>query len=154
MKKLHLFLFILTMTTAVTVSASGQTKKDTTFKIIINAKGGIYDHGGTKLGYIDKDNIVRNNKGQKLYFIDGNGNVIDANGKKLGMARKNGSYYNINGENILNTKDLDKEKCAILDPQGHNFGTAHMNYKLHACAAHCYFLEQQKKKEEAKKAKS
>lgn len=154
MKKLHLFLFILTMTTAVTVSAWGQTKKDTTFKISITDKGWIRDYGGTKLGYIDKDNIVRNNKGQKLYFIDGSGNVIDANGKKLGMAKKNGAYYNINGQNILNTKDIDKEKCAILDPKGHNFGTAHMNYKLHACAAHCYFLEQQKKKEEAKKAKS
>jgi len=150
MKKLHFLLLILTMATSVSVNA--QTKKDTTFKISITDKGWIRDYGGTKLGYIDKDNIVRNNKGQKLYFIDGTGNVIDANGKKLGMAKKNGSYYNINGENVLNTKDLDKEKCAILDPKGHNFGTAHMNYKLHACAAHCYFLEQ-KKKEEAKKAK-
>jgi hypothetical protein len=150
MKKINMLVFILTMITAVTVNA--QTSQDTTFKIFVNAKGGIHNHGGTPLGYIDKDNIIRNNKGQKLYFIDGNGNVIDANGKKL--AKKNGSYYNINGENILNTKDLDKEKCAILDPKGHNFGTAHMNYKLHACAAHCYFLEQQKKKEEAKKAKA
>ncbi|MGN8072803.1 5-fold beta-flower protein [Mucilaginibacter sp. 22184] len=152
MKKINFLLFILTMITAVTVNA--QTPKDTTFKVYINAKGGIHNHGGTPLGYIDKDNIVRDNKGQKLYFIDGAGNVIDANGKKLGMAKKNGAYYNINGENILNTKDLDKEKCAILDPKGHNFGTAHLNYKLHACAAHCYFLEQQKKKDEAKKAKA
>jgi hypothetical protein len=152
MKKINFFLFILTMITAVRVNA--QTSKDTTFKVYINAKGGIHNHGGKPLGYIDKDNIVRDNKGKKLYFIDGNGNVIDADGKKLGMARKNGSYYNINGENVLSTKDLDKEKCAILDPQGHNFGTAHLNYKLHACAAHCYFLEQQKKKEEAKKAKA
>jgi hypothetical protein len=144
MKKLHFLLFMLAITTG--VSAWAQAKKDTTFKIFINAKGGIHDHGGTQLGYIDKENIVRNNKGQKLYFIDRDGNVIDAKGQKLGKAQKNGSYYNINGENILSTKDLDKEKCAILDPQGHNFGTAHKNYKLHACAAHCYFLEQQKKK--------
>jgi hypothetical protein len=151
MKKLHFLLFILTITAAVTVNA--QVKKDTTFKIIITDKGWIRDAGGTQLGHIDKDNIVRNNKGQKLYFIDVGGNVIDANGKKLGTAKKNGSYYNINGENVLNTKDLDKEKCAILDPKGHNFGTAHQNYKLHACAAHCYFLEQEKKKAEAKKTK-
>jgi hypothetical protein len=151
MKKLYFLLFMLAITLGVSVSACAQTKKDTTFKIVINAKGGIHDHGGTQLGYIDKDNIVRNNKGQKLYFIDRDGNVIDANGQKLGKAKKNGSYYNINGENILNTKDLDKEKCAILDPQGHNFGTAHKNYKLHACAAHCYFLEQQKKKAQAAK---
>ena len=151
MKRLQILLFLFIIAAAFTVNA--QTKRDTNYKISINAKGGIYDHGGAPLGYIDKDNIVRNNKGQKLYFIDGNGNVTGANGEKLGMAKKNGSYYNINGQNVLNTKDLDKEKCAILDPQGHNFGTSHMNYKLHACAAHCYFLEQQKKKDEAKKVK-
>jgi len=146
MKKLSCLLIMLTLVAAVTVSSFGQTKKDSTFKIFINAKGGIHDHGGTKLGYIDKDNIVRNNKGQKLYFIDGNGNVVDANGKTLGKAQKNGNYYNLNGENILGTKDLDNEKCAVLDPKGHNFGTAHKNYKLHACAAHCFFLEKEKQK--------
>lgn len=151
MKKLHFLLLILFVAAAVTVNA--QVKKDTTFKIIINDKGWIRDEGGVQLGHIDKDNIVRNNKGQKLYFIDASGNVIDANGKKLGTAKKNGSYYNINGENVLNTKDIGKEECAILDPKGHNSGTAHLNYKLHACAAHCYFLAEKKKKEEAKKGK-
>ena len=151
MKKLLFILLILTTTAAVTFNA--QVKKDTTYKIFITNKGWIRDVNGTQLGHIDKDNIVRNNKGEKLYFIDAIGNVIDANGKKLGAAKKNGSYYNINGENVLTTKDLDKEKCAILDPKGHNSGTAHMNYKLHACAAHCYFLEQEKKKAEAKKAR-
>lgn len=146
MKKLYFLLLTLAITLGVSVGAWAQNKKDLPFKITIDAKGGIHDHGGTPLGYIDKDNIVRNNKGQKLYFIDRSGNVIDANGKKLGMAKKNGSYYNVNGENILSMKDLDKEKCAILDPKGHNFGTAHKNYKLHACAAHCYFLQQQKEK--------
>lgn len=147
MKKLQiLLLIILTITTSVTVSAFAQTNRDTTGKIYINAKGGIYDHGGTKLGYIDKDNIVRNNTGKELYFIDKNGNVIGSDGRKSGMAKKNGSYYNINGENVLNTKDIDKENCAILDPQGHNFGTTHKNYKLHACAAHCYWLMKAKEK--------
>lgn len=151
MKKLHLLLFMLAITVGVGTSTYAQNRKDVPFKISINAKGGIHNHGGTSLGYIDKDNIVRNNKGQKLYFIDKTGNVIDANGKKLGMVRKNGSYYNANGENILTLKDLDNEKCAILDPRGHNFGTAHKNYKLHACAAHCYFLQQQKEKTQAVK---
>jgi hypothetical protein len=150
MKKLQvILLIILTITTGVTVSVFAQTK-DTTQKVYINAKGGIYNQAGTKLGYIDKDNIVRNNAGKKLYFIDKSGNVIDANGKKLGMAKKNGSYFNINGENVLNTKDVDKENCAILDPQGHDFGSAHKNYKLHACAAHCYWLMQAKEKEAKK----
>lgn len=138
------FLLFILMTTGGVVNAWGQTKKDTSQKVFINAKGGIHDHGGTKLGYIDKDNIVRNNKGQKLYFIDRSGNVIDASGKNLGKAKKNGTYYNNNGETVLTTKDIDAEKCAILDPQGHNVGTVHKNYKLHACAAHCFFLEQVK----------
>ncbi len=154
MKKLHLFLFILTITTVVAVSASGQVKKDTARKIVINAKGGMYDHDGTKLGYIDKNDIVRNNQGQKLYFIDKDGNVISADGKKLGKAKKNGNYYNNNGEVVLQLKNPDAEKCEVLDPQGHSQGYVHRNYKLHACAAHCYWLEQAKlKKEKAEKEK-
>lgn len=76
---------------------------------------------------------------------------MDANGRILGRAKKNGSYYNLAGENVLSVKDPQHEKCAILDPMGHNMGTVHQNYKLHACAAHCFFLEQEKKNLEAKK---
>jgi hypothetical protein len=146
MKKLFLLLLIVTATTGITVNAFAQTHKDSTPKLYINKKGGITDHEGTKLGYIDKDNIVRNSQGAKLYFIDKDGYVIGADGKKLGMAKKNGAYYNVNGETVLNTKDLDKERCAVLDPQGHNMGIIHKNYKLHACAIHCYWLEQAKLK--------
>ena len=152
MKKLQLLLLFFMIGLAIPAAAQQHTGKNQ--HIFIDAKGGIHDHGGTKLGYIDKDNVVRNNEGEKLYFIDNNGNVVDANGKKLGKAKKNGDYFNINGESVLSTKDLDHEKCAILDPQGHNFGTVHKNYKLHACAAHCFFLEQQKKKNAAKKVKA
>lgn len=148
MKKLHFLLVILTMTTAVTVSAWGQTKQDSIKQIFINAKGGMHDHGGTKLGYIDKNNIVRNNKGQKLYFIDRNGNVISADGTKLGKAKKNGDYYNNDGQVVLQLKNSDAERCEILDPKGHSQGYVHKNYKLHACAAHCYWLEQAKLKKE------
>jgi hypothetical protein len=154
MKKLCFLLFILTTTMGVAVNASGQTKQDSARKIYINKKGGMTDRAGTKLGYVDKNNIVRNSDGAELYFIDKNGNVIGADGKNLGMAKKNGSYYNINGENVLNTKDLDKERCAVLDPEGHNIGIIHKNYKQHACAIHCYWLEQAKeKKEKEDKAK-
>jgi hypothetical protein len=152
MKRLYVLLFILTITMSGTVNAWGQTKPDSTPKLYINKKGGIIDQQGTKLGYIDKNNIVRNAEGVKLYFIDKNGNVIGADGKKLGLAKKNGSYYNINGVNVLNTKDLDKERCAVLDPQGHNVGIIHKNYKQHACAIHCYWLEQAKVKKEKAKA--
>jgi hypothetical protein len=147
MKKLHLLLLVmLTITTTGSMSAFAQSAKKTHEQIFINAKGGIHNHSGTKLGYIDKDNIVRNNQGQKLYFIDKEGNVITADGKKLGKAKKNGDYYNIKGENILSVKDKSAEECEILDPKGHNLGTTHKNYKQHACAAHCYWLMQAEKK--------
>jgi hypothetical protein len=146
MKKLKLLLLIITVMTSITAGAFAQSVRDSSQKIFINAKGGIHNHAGTKLGYIDKNNMVRDNTGKELYFIDKDGNVIGSDGRKLGMAKKNGSYYNINGENVLNTKDIDKENCAILDPQGHNFGTTHKNYKLHACAAHCYWLMKAKEK--------
>jgi hypothetical protein len=152
MKKLQLLFILITTFTAGTINnATAQTHVGKNQEVFIDSAGVIKDHKGTKLAYIDKDNIVRNNKGTKIYFIDDKGNVIDANGVNLGKAKKNGSYYNIKGENVLNTKDLDKEKCAILDPKGHNFGTAHKNYKLHACAAHCLLLEHQK--EQSKKTK-
>ena len=95
------------LTTGVVINTSAQDHQE----ISINAKGGIHNHGGTKLGYIDKDNIVRNSQGQKVYFTDKDGNVIDANGKNLGKAKKNGDYYNINGETVLTVKDLDNENA-------------------------------------------
>ena len=66
MKKPYYLLFILTITMVVNVGARGQSKHDTTGSIVVNAQEGMYDHGGTKLGYIDKDNIVRNNKRKKM----------------------------------------------------------------------------------------
>ncbi len=149
MKKNHfLFTILLAVLTVFTVNVSGQTKADTVKaeKIFINKKGEIHDHGWNKLGFITKDNIIKNNRGKTIYFIDANGNVIDAKGKNLGKAQKNGNYYNANGENVITVRDLDAEKCEILDPKGHSLGTVHKNYKLHACAAHCYFLAQKKEK--------
>ncbi|WP_307527192.1 5-fold beta-flower protein [Pedobacter sp. W3I1] len=149
MKKVHfLFSFVLMALAMFAVNVFGQvkTEKVQVEKISINKKGEIHDHGWNKLGYITKDNIIKNNEGKTLYFIDGNGNVIDSKGTNLGKAQKNGNYYNINGENIITVRDTDAEKCEILDPKGHSLGTVHKNYKLHACAAHCYFLEQKKNK--------
>ncbi|MDF2433353.1 MAG: hypothetical protein JWP44_2984 [Mucilaginibacter sp.] len=151
-KQYALFILILAIMAGINITALAQPNQDKPDNIYINKKGGIYNReGGTKLGFIDKDDIVRSNDGKELYFIDKNGNVIGADGKKLGIAKKNGSYYNVNGENVLNTKDLDKERCAILDPEGHNIGIIHKNYKQHACAIHCFFLEQKKEKEEKSK---
>ena len=144
---LALFLMVISL------SANAQIKPKSTQdeKIHINKKGEIYDHGWNKLGFITKEDIVKNNEGKTVYFIDGNGNVIDSNGKKMGTAKKNGSYYNIKGENVLNVGKTEGEKCEILDPEGHNMGNVHKNYKLHACAAHCLLMEQKMKDEKSKK---
>lgn len=132
----------------ISLSVNAQTKSNATHpeKIHINKKGEIHDHGWNKIGFITKEDIVKNNKGQTVYFIDKNGNVIDSKGNKLGMAKKNGSYYNVKGENVLNIGKTEGEKCEILDAHGHNMGTVHKNYKLHACAAHCLLLEQKNSK--------
>lgn len=132
----------------ISLSINAQTKAKSTSsqneKIYINKKGEIHDHGWNKLGFITKEDIVKNNEGKTIYFIDANGNVIDSKGNKLGMAKKNGSYYNIKGENVLNVGKTEGEKCEIMDSKGHNMGTVHKNYKLHACAAHCLLMEQKK----------
>jgi len=154
MKKLNLVcIAIIFAFTTLASNTFAQASQEATHKetIVIDAKGGVHDHGGTKLGYITKENIVYNNKGEKLYFIDRDGNVIDAKGNKLGKAKKNGTYYNNEGEEVLQLKNIDENTCAILDPQGHNMGTTHKNYKLHACAAHCFFLEQKKNSENKEK---
>lgn len=151
MKKLR---HLLTLTAFILFAASAiaQKSKDTTKYDFINidGKGGIHGHGNTKLGYITKDNIVKDNQGHTVYFIDRDGNVVDAKGKKLGKAAKNGNYYSNDGAVVLQLKNIDESRCEILDPKGHSWGYVHKNYKLHACAAHCFFIEKQKK-EDAKK---
>lgn len=150
MKKLRkLVVLILAAFAGFAVNASAQKIKDTskyTF-ITIDGKGGIYNHGGQRLGYITKDNIVKDNQGHTIYFIGKDGSVIDAKGHKLGRAAKNGYYYNNDGQVVLQMKNIDEARCAILDPRGHSWGYAHRNYKLHTCAAHCLLLEQKKMKE-------
>jgi len=107
----------------------------------INEKGHVLDSHGTKLGYISKEDMVYNNQGKKLGYIK-NGKVYDGQDNPLGMVEKGGRYYNNDGVFILETKDIGN-KCEILDPNGHNMGTVHKNYKLHACAIHCFFMEKE-----------
>lgn len=144
--KIVLLLTMFLMGISLSINAQTKAKSNSTQneKIYINKKGEIHDHGWNKLGFITKGDIVKNNEGKTIYFIDANGNVIDSKGNKLGMAKKNGSYYNIKGENVLNVGKTEGEKCEIMDSKGHNMGTVHKNYKLHACAAHCLLMEQKK----------
>ena len=138
------------MVISLSVNAQTKAKTSSNEEIHINKKGEIDDHGWNKLGFITKEDIVKNNEGKTIYFIDANGNVIDSNGKKMGTAKKNGSYYNIKGENVVNIGKTQEEKCEILDAKGHNVGSVHKNYKLHACAAHCLLLEKKMNDEKSK----
>ncbi|MGY4540002.1 hypothetical protein ACVW0P_004444 [Mucilaginibacter sp. UYNi724] len=52
------------------MSAFAQKANDTTGIFFINASGGIHNHAGTKLGYIDKNSMVRDNTGKELHLID------------------------------------------------------------------------------------
>lgn len=124
--------------------ASNKNKR----QLHINKKGEVKDDQGTRLGYISKEDIVYNNEGEKLGFIE-NGKVYDALGNPLGKAKKNGKYYNNQGINVVTVTGND-DMCEILDPEGHKLGTVHKNYKLHACAAHCFFLNQKMEKGEDK----
>lgn len=144
---LTMFLMVISLN----VNAQTKSHSADAGKIFINKKGEIHDHGWNKLGFITKDNIVKDSKGKTIYFIDEKGNVVDSKGNKLGMAKKNGSYYNIKGENVVNVGKTEGEKCEILDAKGHNVGNVHANYKLHACAAHCLMMERKKNSEKSKK---
>jgi hypothetical protein len=138
MKKLqYLFILIVIVFRGFATNAFGQTDiyGNKANQITIDGKGGIYNHDGTQLGYVTKDDIVKNNKGEKLYFIDRSGNVINAKGRKIGMAKKNGAYYNNEGHTVLQLKNPDAEMCEILDPQGHGLGYVH-----------CFFLQREKDK--------
>ena len=125
---------ILLSTQFTSAQASDKTKR----QMYINGKGEVSDRG-MKLGYISKEDIIFNNKGKKLGFIK-NGKVYDAEGNSMGKAKKGGRYYNDSGEFVLYVEGND-EKCEILDPKGHSLGYIHKNYKLHACAVHCFFKE-------------
>lgn len=141
------FLVGVLLTASISFAQQKSDYKARNYKLrSINAQGEVLDEYGTKLGYISKEDIVYNSEGKKLGFIE-NGKVYDAEGKPLGKAKKNGSYYNNQGENVVTVKG-NAEICEILDPEGHKMGTVHKNYKLHSCAVHCFFLEQEKEKKE------
>lgn len=131
-------LAILTITVSSAFSAFGQ--KDTTQLITINDNGWILNSAGTKIAYITKSDVVRDNNGKGLYSVDLEGAVIAADGRKLGTANTNGSFVDAKGQPVLETKDINDDQCQILDPKGNNLGTVHPSYKLHACAAYCYWL--------------
>lgn len=137
-KRLIMSLVFLTGMLLSAQFTSAQASDKTKRQMYINGKGEVSDRA-IKLGYISKEDIVYNNQGKKLGFIK-NGKVYDADGNPMGKAKKGGKYYNESGQFVLSVKGND-EKCKILDAKGHSLGYIHKNYKLHACAVHCFFKE-------------
>jgi hypothetical protein len=111
----------------------------------IDHSGLIKDSTGKVIGSIDPQGNVFDSNKQKLGSIDSDGTVKNAKGRVMGRADKNGTFTNNQGEIELTVNDQGKE-CAILDPKGHKMGTVHQNYKMHACAIHCFFLKSKKTK--------
>jgi hypothetical protein len=110
----------------------------------INKKGEIIISDGSKIGYLDSLGNVFNSKGERLGKIDPAGVVTNASGKKIGEV-KNGKYTSIDGKSVITTKSQG-EICEVYDEHGHKLGSVHNNYKLHACAIHCFYKEEELKK--------
>lgn len=121
--------------------AFAQASNKSQRQLHINASGEVSDDQGTKIGYISLEDQVFNSEGKQLGYIK-NGQVYNAEGKPMGRAKKGGRYYNNSKVLMIKTKKIGDE-CEILDPEGHKLGTVHMNYKLHACAVHCFYKEKQ-----------
>ncbi len=128
---------MLLLTGSTTFSQVGKSYKAQN----ITATGHILNQKGDTLGIVHPDGMVNTMKGKKIGFIAPDGTVTDKDGKRLGKAEKNGNYYDANGTLMLTVKDQGKE-CEILDPKGHKIGTVHENYKMHACAIHCFNFEE------------
>ena len=63
------------MVISLSVNAQTKTEFSNNEKINMNKKGEIYDHSWNKLGFIAKENIVKNSKGETVYFIYEIGNI-------------------------------------------------------------------------------
>lgn len=105
---------------------------------VIDTSGNVY-LGGTKLGSITRDSIIKNAQGKKIAFVKPSGVVVDAKGKTIGRMSKDGTtYYNADGQAVLSVQDnADNETCNILDTNGKVIGNVHRSYKPMVCAVHC-----------------
>lgn len=105
---------------------------------VIDVNGNIY-LGGTKLGSISQDSIVKNAQGKKIAFLKSGGVLVDAKGKTIGKMGKDGqTFYNAEGNAVLKVKDSDSETCNIEDANGKVIGNVHQNFKGMACTVHCF----------------
>ena len=136
MKKITLFVTVLLVIVGQILFA--QKPIDSKGRVI-DSKGNIYV-GGTKLGSVSKDSIVKNAQGKKIAFLKSGGVLVDVKGRTIGKMGKDGqTFYNANGTSVLQLKDnADSETCDILDSNGKVIGNVYQNYKGMACTIHCF----------------
>lgn len=134
MKKLSFIMVLVVLIGQITFAQKPVDSKGR----VIDAKGNVY-LGGTKLGTITADSIIKNAQGKKVALVKQGGIVVDAKGKTIGKMGKDGqTYYNADGQTILSVKDrTDSETCDILDANGKVIGNIHRSYKPMVCAIHC-----------------
>jgi YHS domain-containing protein len=106
---------------------------------VIDAAGNV-SIGGTKLGTITMDSIVRNANGKPMAFLKSGGVLVNSKGRTLGRMGKDGkTYYNAKGAVVYQLKEnTDTETCDVLDADGKVIGNVHNNYKAMACTLHCF----------------
>lgn len=129
-------------------SSFSQVQKDSKGHIILNSKGDIY-FDGIKTGTVSKERIIKDSKGKKIGFINSNGVLTNEKGELLGKMGKDGKTYFDANDNILFTiEDFDKETCNIKDSKGVVIGNVHKSLKGVACALHCFQNQMDMKKHE------
>jgi hypothetical protein len=106
---------------------------------VIDATGNVYI-GGTQLGTVTMDSIVKNANGKPMAFLKPGGVLVNSKGRTLGRMGKDGkTYYNAKGAVVYQLKEnTDTETCDVLDAKGKVVGNVHNNYKAMACTLHCY----------------
>jgi hypothetical protein len=106
---------------------------------VIDAKGNVYV-GGTQLGTVTMDSIVKNAKGKPIAFLKSGGVLVNAKGRTLGRMGKDGkTYYNAKGAVVYQLKEnTDTETCDVVNAKGKVIGNVHNNYKAMACTLHCF----------------
>ncbi len=121
---------------------------------VIDAKGDVYI-GGTKLGSVTMDSVVKNANGKPMAFLKSGGILVSSKGKTLGKMGKDGrTFYNAQGTAIFMVKDnTDSETCQIVDMKGKVIGDVHQNYKAMACTLHCFKNDMDSKTHQKRKAK-
>lgn len=140
LKPKSLFVFMMLMvSTTILLQAQELPPKHRGMHPTLQKDGKVVDENGKQLGYITKDGKVCDVTGKVIGIIAKNGDVTTANGKGIiGVVKKDGSFKSKSGHVV--TTGGDGTIMAAGKMVGH-VDAAYKN-KMHACAVHCFFSEE------------